>query len=74
MLYYLKKGKNATETQKRFVWCMEKVPCMIECATSGGNFMLEISLWMILQSDSPVEVDRDQIKTLRTNNIIPQGR
>ena len=34
MLYYFKKGKNATETQKRFVWCMEKVPCMIECATS----------------------------------------
>ena len=25
MLYYFKKGKNATETQKRFVQCMEKV-------------------------------------------------
>ena len=27
MLYYFKKGKNATEThKKRFVQCMEKVP------------------------------------------------
>ena len=25
MLYYFKKGKNATEMQKRFVQCMEKV-------------------------------------------------
>ena len=25
MLYYFKKDKNATETQKRFVQCMKKV-------------------------------------------------
>ena len=53
MLYYFKKGKNATEMQKikRFVQCMEKVRWLIECVKGGlWSFMLEISGWMMLHS------------------------
>ena len=46
MLYYFKKGKNATETQKRFVLCMEKVLRLMEGIKSGlQSFMLEIVHW-----------------------------
>ena len=44
MLYYFKKGKNATKMQKRFVQCMEKVLWLIEQVKSGlWSFVLEIS-------------------------------
>ena len=51
MLYYFKKGKNATEIQKkRFVQCVEKVLWLIKCVKSGlWSFVLEISRWMMLQ-------------------------
>ena len=50
MLYYFKKGKNATEMQKRFVHCVEKVLQLIKCVKSGlRSFMLETFLWMMLQ-------------------------
>ena len=50
MLYYFKKGKNATETQ-RFVQCMEKLPWVIEPVKSDlGSFVLEISCWTMLHS------------------------
>ena len=70
MLYYFKKGKNATETQKRI------------CAVNGegavtdqtcqkwfakfhaGDFSLDDAPW----SDRPVEVDSNQIETLTENN------
>ena len=47
---------------------MEKVLCLIEHVKSGlQSFMLENAAW----SGRPVEVDSDQIKTLRTISIIP---
>ena len=43
MLYYFKKGKNTTETQKRFVWCFEKVLSLTECVKDGlHSFVLKI--------------------------------
>ena len=51
MLYYFKKGKNATEmqkkkereTDKRFVQCMEKQLWLSECIKSGfWSFTLKI--------------------------------
>ena len=65
MLYYFKKGKNATEM------CVEKVLWLIKCVKSGlRSFALEISLWMMLppQAGRPAEVDSEQIKTLIENN------
>ena len=35
MSYYFKKGKNATEMQKRFVQFMENVLWLIKCVKSG---------------------------------------
>ena len=70
MLYYFKKGKNATETQKE------------SCAVYGegsvtdrtcqkwfakfhaGDFSLDDAPW----SGRPVEVDSDQTETLIENN------
>ena len=52
MLYYFKKGKNATEVQKkkRFVRSVEKVLWLIEYVKSGfRSFMPEISCWTTLQ-------------------------
>ena len=47
---------------------MEKVLCHIEHVKSGlQSFMLENAAW----SGRPVEVDSNQIKTLRTISIIP---
>ena len=47
---------------------MEKVLYCIEHVKSGlQSFMLENAAW----SGRPVEVDSNQIKTLRTINIIP---
>ena len=36
----------------------------------AGGFSLGNAPWL----GKPVDVDRDQIETLRTNNIIPHGR
>ena len=50
-MLYFKKGKNATEIQKRI--CMEKVLWLIKGIKSGlWSFMLEISLWMLGQFSS----------------------
>ena len=49
MLYYFKKGKNATEVQKIFVQGMEKNLWLIICVKSDlWAFMLEISHWTML--------------------------
>ena len=48
MLHYFKKGKNATEMQKRkrFVQYLEKVMRLIKLVKGGlRSFMLEISHW-----------------------------
>ena len=61
MLYYFKKGKNTTEMQKkkkRFV------------KFGAGGFSLGNAPWL----GKPVDADRDQIETLRTNNVIPHGK
>ena len=54
MAYYFKKSKNATETKKRFVQCIEKVMCLyilIERIKSGlRSFVLEISHQVIYSS------------------------
>ena len=46
MLYYFKKGNNATETQE--VRCVEKVLCLIERVESGWRGFLLRSLWMTM--------------------------
>ena len=47
MLYYLKKGKNATVVQKIFVQCMKKLLWLIKCVKNSlWNFLLEIFHWM----------------------------
>ena len=70
MLYYFKKGKNATETQKKI------------CAVYGEGAVTErmcpkwfakfragdFSLDSAPRSRRPVEVDNDQIETLIENN------
>ena len=76
MLYYFKKGKNATETQKKI--CVVDGEGAVTDQTCqkwfvkfcAGDFLLDDALW----SGKPVEVDRDQIETLRIINIIPQER
>ena len=76
MLYYFQKGKNATETQKKI------------CAVYGGGTLTDqmCQKWFVKfragdflledapQLEKPVEADSDQIKTLRTINVIPCGR
>ena len=49
VLYYFKKGKNATKMQKKkIVQCMEKVLWLIKRVQSGlRNFALEISRWTV---------------------------
>ena len=73
MLYYFKKGKNATEMQKKICavygesavadWMrMEKVLWLTECVKSGSlSFVLEISRWTMLHA--PV----DQLKLTAIN-------
>ena len=76
MLYYFKKGKNATETQKKI--CVVDGEGAVTDQTCqkwfvkfcAGDFPLDDAL----RSGKPVEVDRDQIETLRIINIIPQER
>ena len=76
MLYCFEKGKNITEIQKN------------NCAVHGQgavtdqtfpkwfvkfharDFWLDDAPW----SSRPVEVDSDQIETLRTINVLPRGR
>ena len=50
MLYYFKKGKNATEKQKRFVQYVEKVLWLIERVKVVLKFHAADSRWMMLQS------------------------
>ena len=70
MLYYFKKGKNTTETQKKF--CAVHRKCGVTdwmclkwfvnfCA---GNFSLDDAP----QSGRPAEVDSDEIEVIIDNN------
>ena len=70
MLYYFKKGKNATETQKKICavygeGAVTDQTCLKWSATfRAGDFSLDDAP----RSGRPVEVDSDQIKTLIENN------
>ena len=69
MLYYFKKGKNASETQKIFAvyrkgavtdWMCQKWLAKIPT----GDFLLDKAPW----SSRWLEVDSDQIETVIENN------
>ena len=70
MLYYFKKGKNATETQKKFyALCGEGAVTDRTCQKwfvkfHAGDFSLDDVPW----SDRPVEVGSYQIKTFIENS------
>ena len=70
MLYYFKKGKNATETQKKICAVYGKGAVTDQMCQKwfaklhAGDF----SLYDVPQSGRPVEVDSNQIKTLIENN------
>ena len=68
ILYYFKKGKNTTETQKKIcLQYMKKVLGLIECVKSGlWSFVLEISLWMMLHSG----VDKLKLAAIKLRTLI----
>ena len=73
LLYYFKRGKNATEMQKKI--------CAVygECAVTDQmcqKWPAKFCAWYFFLGNAlllgmPVEVDRDYINTLKTNNAIP---
>ena len=70
MLYYFKKGRNATETQKIYlytVWsrCHDWLNISkVVYKFCAGDFLLDDTLW----SGKLVEVDSNQIEKLIKNN------
>ena len=70
VLYYFKKGKNATETRKKFCAVYGEGAVTDQMCQKwfvkfcAGNFSLDDAPW----SGRPVEVDSDQIETLIENN------
>ena len=76
MLYYFKNGKNATEKQKKI--CAVYGESAVTDRTCqkwlvkfcAGDFSLDDAPW----SGRPVEVDSNQIETLRTISVLPCGR
>ena len=71
MLCYFKKGKNATETQKKKVCAVYEEGAVTDrmCQKWFVKFRAgDFSLDDAPRSDRPVEVDSDQIKTLIENN------
>ena len=69
-VYYFKKGKNATETQKKIcIVYAEGAMTVGTCQKWFAEFRVgDFSLDDAPQSDRPVEVDSFQIKTLTENN------
>ena len=70
MLYYFKKGKNATETQKK-ICAVYGEDAVIDrtCQKWFAKFCAgDFSLDAAPQSGRPVEVDSDQIEILIENN------
>ena len=77
MLYYFKRGKNATEMQKKRICTVygEGARTNRTCQKwfakfCAGGFVLEDAP----QSGRPVEIDSNQIETLRTIKVLPHGR
>ena len=76
MLYYFKKGKNATEMQKQI--CAVYRESAVTDQTCQKQFV-KFGAGDILLDDAPqsgrtVEVDGNQTETLRTINVISCGR
>ena len=68
----LRKVEIQTEVQRKrkiFFLHMEKVSKMI-CKVHDGDFLLDDIPW----SGRSVDINSDQIRTLRTINVIPCGR
>ena len=70
MLYYFKKGKNATETQKKICAVYgEDAVTGRTCQKWFAKFCArDFSLNNAPQSGRPAEVDSDKIETLINNN------
>ena len=70
MLYYLKKGKNATETHKKIcaVYGEGAVTDQMRQKWFGKFHAGDFSLDDAPREGRPVEVDSDQIETLIENN------
>ena len=76
-LYYFKKGKNATEMQKRICAVYEEGAVTdLTCQTWFAKFHAEnFSLDDTPRSGRPVQVDSNQIETLIEKiNVISKGR
>ena len=73
LLYYFKKGKTATETQKRIsAVCGEGAVTDQMCQKWFVKFRAgDFSLDDAPRLGKPVEADSGQIKTLRTINVTP---
>ena len=74
MLYYFKKGKNATETHKNICAVYGKGAvtdqiCQKWFVKFHGDFSLNDAPW----SGRPVEVDSDQIETLIEITLYHEG-
>ena len=71
MLYYFKKGKNATKMQNIYIYRVYREGAVTDWTClkwfanfHAGDFSLDDAPWL-------VEVVSNQIKTLRTINVIP---
>ena len=73
MLYYFKKGKNATEKQEKIcIVCGEGAVTDQMCQKWFVKFRAgDFSLDDAPRLGKPVEADSGQIKTLRTINVTP---
>ena len=79
MLYYFKKGENTAEMQKKkkkiCALCGESATTDQMCQKWFAKFHAgDFSLDDAPGSGRPVEVDSDQIETLRTISVLPHGR
>ena len=76
MLYYFKKSKNVTEKHKKICAVYgEGAVTDLMCQQWFVKFCAgDFSLDNAPQSGRPVEVHSNQIETLRTINVLPQGK
>ena len=75
MLYYFKKGKIPTETHKKDLYSVWRRCCD---SLNVSKVVCKVSCWRFLGgwcswSGRPIEVDSDQIETLRTTMLYHMG-
>ena len=74
MFFYFKEGKNVTETQKKICVVYREGAATDQMCQKwfvkfyAGDFSLDNAPW----SGRPVEIDSDQIETLRKISVIPK--